>query len=201
MFLAFLAAISPGPNIVLVMQNSMVFGRKNGLMTALGVVCGVLFWLVFLAVGFVYLVQKPKVLFVFHLFASVYLLCVVYFVLKIKVDKTHNEQTPNKAFFFESLVVTLLNPEIAIFYGSILTGIFAQSPEISNSFVNILIYITGFMLVEAFVFFSCAYFVSAISKFMEKYVTIIKITASLAICFFAIRMIANSYAGYQTLFA
>lgn len=201
MFFAFLAAISPGPNVVLVTQNSMVFGRKTGFLTALGVVCGVLFWLVFLAVGFVYLVQQPKVLFAFNCFASVYLFYVVYLVFKIKVQDENNSQITKKTFFLQSFIITLLNPEIAVFYGSILTGIFAKNPEFANSISHIFLYISGFMFVEAFVFFSVAFFVSSISKFMAKYIVMIKVLTSCAILYFAFKMILATHTSYHFLFA
>ena len=61
LFLSFMAAISPGPNIVLVIQNSLVFGRRYGIMTALGVIVGVFFWLISLTLGFTYLLKNPKI--------------------------------------------------------------------------------------------------------------------------------------------
>jgi threonine/homoserine/homoserine lactone efflux protein len=117
-----------------------------------------------LAVGFVYLVQQPKVLFAFNCFASVYLLYVVYLVFQIKVQGINNSQITKKTFFLQSLVITLLNPEIAVFYGSILTGIFAKNPEFANSIPHIVLYVSGFMFVESLVFFSVAFFVSSVTS-------------------------------------
>lgn len=193
MFLAFLAAVSPGPNIVLVMQNSAIFGRKSGIMTALGVLVGVFFWLVLLATGFVYLVQKPKVLFAFYIFSSVYLLYIVYLIHHIKIDGNHSAAKINRTFFTESAGITLLNPEIAIFYGSILTGIFADSPYLAQSTSHIVMYLAGFMCVEATVFLSAAYFVSAIKKLMVRHILFIKVAASFAILYFAVKMATHAY--------
>jgi threonine/homoserine/homoserine lactone efflux protein len=196
--LSFFAAISPGPNIVLVTQNSLLFGRKNGLMTAFGVLAGVLFWLVFLVAGFVYLVNKPKILFAFHIFSSLYLMYIVYLIHHVRIDGVAKTHDTRKAFFFESFVMTLLNAEIAIFYGSILTGILAGNH--SKSAMYVVMYVASFMVVESVVFLSCAYFVSSVQKFMVKYIGVIKALTSCAILYFVFRMLIAVYKDYQLLF-
>ncbi|MBU6140910.1 MAG: LysE family transporter [Proteobacteria bacterium] len=198
MLLAFMAAISPGPNIVLVIQNSSIFGRKYGVMTALGVLLGVFFWLLFLMFGFNYLLKNPKVFFVFNSFASLYLLYIIYLIFKLKIESGESEMRKNSKFFGESLVVTLLNPEIAIFYGSILTGIVSTSGEMG--FGMITLYLSCFMLIESFVFLSAAYFASYLNKFILSYIWLVKIFASSAILYFSIKLMIKVCADYQTLF-
>jgi threonine/homoserine/homoserine lactone efflux protein len=198
MLLAFMAAVSPGPNIVLVTQNSLVFGRKYGLMTAFGVLAGVLFWLIFLMIGFTYLLKTPQVFFYFHSFAAVYLVYISYLILKIKISENESEMHKNSKFFIESLIITLLNPEIAIFYGSILAGIVSSEPDIKSS--RMLLYLVAFMAIESFVFLSAAYFVAYINKFIRSYLWIVKICASSAILYFAIKIMIKVYADYQILF-
>jgi threonine/homoserine/homoserine lactone efflux protein len=198
MFLAFMAAISPGPNIVLVIQNSLVFGRRYGLMTALGVLSGVFFWLLFLMIGFTYLLQNPKVFFFFHSFASLYLLYIVYLILKLKIENNESEMHKNSKFFGESLIITLLNPEIAIFYGSILAGIAVSNPNMGFGLMSF--YLFSFMVIESIVFLSAAYFVSYVNKFILSYIWVVKICASSAILYFAIKLMGKVYADYQILF-
>lgn len=198
LFLAFMAAISPGPNIVLVTQNSLVFGRRYGIMTALGVLAGVFFWLLFLMIGFTYLLQNPKVLFAFHSFASIYLLYIVYLIIKLKVDSKESETSKNGKFFLESFVITLLNPEIAIFYGSILAGIASSNQEMS--FGLMAFYLFSFMVIESAVFLSAAYFVSYVNKFILSYIWIVKLCASSAILYFSLKIMVKIYADYQILF-
>lgn len=197
-FLAFMAAISPGPNIVLVIQNSLVFGRRYGIMTALGVLFGVFFWLLFLMIGFTYLLKNPKVFFFFHSFASIYLLYIVYLILKMKIESGESDLHKNSKFFGESLVVTLLNPEIAIFYGSILAGIASSNAQMNFSLMSF--YLFCFMVIESFVFLSAAYFVSAVNKFFTSYLWYVKLCASSAIFYFSIKIMFKVYADYQILF-
>lgn len=198
MLLAFVAAISPGPNIVLVTQNSLVFGRKYGLMTALGVLVGVFFWLVFLMIGFTYLLKVPQVLFYFHTFAAFYLIYIAYLILKLKINDNESEMHKNSKFFVESLVITLLNPEIAIFYGSILAGIASSEPNMDNA--RMALYLLIFMGIESFVFLSAAYFVAYINRFIRSYLSIVKLCAAAAILFFSLKIFVKVYADFQVLF-
>ena len=198
MFLAFMAAISPGPNIVLVTQNSLVFGRRYGIMTALGVLAGVFFWLLFLMIGFTYLLQSPKVLFAFHSFASIYLLYIVYLIIKLKVDSKESDMSTSSKFFLESFVITLLNPEIAIFYGSILAGIASSNQDMG--FGLMAFYLFSFMVIESVVFLSAAYFVSSVNKFILSYIWAVKLCASSAILYFSLKLMVKVYADYHILF-
>ena len=198
MFLAFMAAISPGPNIVLVIQNSLVFGRRFGIITALGVLFGVLFWLLFLMIGFTYLLHNPKVFFFFHSFASVYLLYIAYLIFKLKIENNESKMHKNSKFFVESLIITLLNPEIAIFYGSILAGIAASDHNMEFGLMSF--YLFSFMVIESFVFLSAAYFVSYVNRFILSYILVVKICASSAISYFALKLMHKVYVDYQILF-
>ena len=82
-FFAFLAAISPGPNIVLVTSNSLAYGKRTGFTSALGVLTGVAIWFIFLSVGFSYILDNPKIVMAFHCFASLYLLYIAYHIYKL----------------------------------------------------------------------------------------------------------------------
>lgn len=199
MFLAFMAAISPGPNIVLVIQNSLVFGRRYGIMTALGVLSGVFFWLLFLMIGFTYLLKNPKVFFFFHSFAAIYLLYIVYLILKMKIDNKESDLQKNSKFFGESLIITLLNPEIAIFYGSILAGIATSGDSMNFGLMSF--YLFSFMVIESVVFLSAAYFVSSVNKFFLSYLFYVKLCASSAMLYFSLKIMLKVYADYQILFS
>lgn len=193
LFLSFMAAISPGPNIVLVIQNSLVFGRRYGIMTALGVIVGVFFWLISLTLGFTYLLKNPKILSAFHIFASIYLLYIAYLILKMEIKNNESQMHKDSKFFAESLITTLLNPEIAIFYGSILAGISSSEPNMNFRLMSF--YLLSFMAIEASVFLSAAYFVSHINKFVRSYLKQIKLCAATAIIYFSISIMIKIFAN------
>lgn len=198
LLLSFMAAISPGPNIVLVIQNSLVFGRKYGIMTALGVVTGVFFWLLCLTLGFTIILKNPKVLYTFNLFAAFYLLYIASLIMRLKIKNGESEMHKNSKFFAESLVITLFNPEIAIFYGSILAGIASSEENLSSSLM--MTYLACFMAIEAFVFLSAAYFVAYINKFIRGYIFWIKLVAAASITYFSIKIFLKVIKDYSIIF-
>jgi threonine/homoserine/homoserine lactone efflux protein len=191
-FFAFLAAISPGPNIVLVTSNSLAYGKRVGLMSTSGVLVGVAIWLLSLLVGFTYLFNNPKVITIFHCFASVYLLYIAYHIYKLKVPLNEEIQVKSQGkFFLESFISTILNPEIAIFYGSILTGILAHYQQGQNSLM--ILYLLSFMLVETIVFIIAVLATSLVRHFILSYLKIIKLIACSAMIYYSILIMQKIY--------
>ncbi len=52
-----LAVISPGPDFAVILRNSISFGRKAGMVTALGIACGVCVHISYTLLGFSYLIN------------------------------------------------------------------------------------------------------------------------------------------------
>lgn len=59
----FIALLSPGPDVALVVQNATQHGRKTGVMIALGLSCGILVHLILSLTGISYLVKQQPMLF------------------------------------------------------------------------------------------------------------------------------------------
>ncbi len=197
---ALLAAISPGPNIVLVTSNSIAYGKKLGFMSAFGVLTGVAIWLVFLLIGFTYLLDNPRIIIIFNCFASLYLLYITYHIFSLKIlasEVSHNNS--HGKFFVESFISTILNPEIAIFYGSILSGILAHYPH--KHLPMMVLYLVSFMCVESAVFLSAVIGSSAIRRFIFSYFKIIKLLASGAILYYSLLIMSKVYQGFDILFS
>lgn len=53
-----LAVISPGPDFAVVLRNSMRFGRKTGILTAMGIACGVSVHVAYTVAGFGLVVKE-----------------------------------------------------------------------------------------------------------------------------------------------
>lgn len=197
---AFLAAISPGPNIVLVTSNSVAHGKKVGFMSAFGVLIGVAIWLTCLLIGFTYILKNPKVIMIFNCFASLYLFYIAHhiFTLEIETKETIDLKQKEK-FFFESFISTILNPEVAIFYGSILTGVLTHYP---NSHWSVMVlYLLSFMGIESVVFLSAVVASLAIRRFIFAYFKIVKTLAASAILYYSILLIWQIYSNFYVLFS
>jgi threonine/homoserine/homoserine lactone efflux protein len=75
LLVAFLIVITPGPDMALVTKNALEGGRREALLTALGVVAGLLAWLAASAAGIVAVLQASAIAFtVVKLCGAAYLL-------------------------------------------------------------------------------------------------------------------------------
>ena len=112
--------ISPGPDMIYVITRGMAHGRRAGILSALGVVCGILVHTTAAAFGLILILQTSAFAFLFVKFAgAIYL---VYLGLKAWRDKeTFHLQTSSSvarpsALFWQGVLSNVLNPKIAIFF-------------------------------------------------------------------------------------
>tara|TARA_R110002110_G_C13068216_1_gene682566 strand:- start:33 stop:302 length:270 start_codon:yes stop_codon:yes gene_type:complete len=61
--IAFLGALAPGPDFIVVTNNSLKFGRKAGFYTAIGVALGCLIHISYCIAGIGYMVMQSVLLF------------------------------------------------------------------------------------------------------------------------------------------
>ena len=112
--------ISPGPDMIYVITRGMAHGRKAGMLSAMGVVCGILVHTTAAAFGLTLILQTSAFAFLFVKFAgAIYLL---YLGIKAWRDKsTFHLQTSapivtSSALFWQGVLSNVLNPKIAIFF-------------------------------------------------------------------------------------
>jgi len=128
-----LGAISPGPDFVVVMKNSLGAGRKHGIATALGIACALVAHVAYTVLGFSLLLQQSPGLYNAVRFAgAVYLLWLGWNAIRsrARTDET-GSGSPGQALpsdrstlqaFREGFLCNLLNPKAALFF----LGIFSQ---------------------------------------------------------------------------
>jgi threonine/homoserine/homoserine lactone efflux protein len=112
--------ISPGPDMIYVISRGMAHGRKAGILSAIGVVCGILVHTTAAALGLTLILQTSAFAFLFVKFIGVaYLL---YLGVKAWQDKsTFSLQASapaakSGALFWQGVLSNVLNPKIAIFF-------------------------------------------------------------------------------------
>ena len=128
-----LLAITPGNDTILVMKNSLAGGRRAGLATTAGVICGCLVHASFSALGSSVILVKSAALFnIVKLVGAAYLISIgvrslVSFWRTREDDSSEvagaNVVSVNKTArrsFVEGLLTNVLNPKVAIFYLSFL---------------------------------------------------------------------------------
>ncbi|MBD0779125.1 LysE family translocator [Maribacter sp. ANRC-HE7] len=163
-------AIAPGPDVIYVLMQSIVNGKKYGLATAGGLVSGCLVHTSLLAFGVSAVIKESDlVFFLIKLFGALYLFYLAYKVFKSDAQlQLASVELPKNGFFKlfrQGFLMNVLNPKVAIFYLAFFPG-FLFSDTLSTV---VQFYVLGliFMLV-AFVIFS---FIAVLSGAISKYIT------------------------------
>jgi threonine/homoserine/homoserine lactone efflux protein len=112
--------ISPGPDMLYVISRGMVHGRRAGMLSAVGVVCGILVHTTAAAFGLTLILQTSA--FAFLLIKFVGAAYLLYLGIKawraqstFRLEPTASAATSN-ALFWQGVLSNVLNPKIAIFF-------------------------------------------------------------------------------------
>ncbi|AEM69418.1 Lysine exporter protein (LYSE/YGGA) [Allomuricauda ruestringensis DSM 13258] len=162
-------AISPGPDNIFVLTQSISNGTKSGLATVFGLVSGCLVHTTLLAFGVSEIIKRSDTLFfLIKLFGALYLLFLALKVYKsdsaIHLDKENKAAKPHGKLFWTGFTMNVLNPKVTIFFLAFFPG-FLFSEELNTV---IQFYILGllFMLSALIVFGTIAVLAGKISKYL-----------------------------------
>lgn len=112
--------LSPGPDMLYVITRGMAHGRKAGMLSAVGVVCGILVHTTAAAFGLTLILQTSALAFlIVKIVGAVYL---VYLGIKAWREKSTFQlqasapTATSGALFWQGVLSNVLNPKIAIFF-------------------------------------------------------------------------------------
>lgn len=164
-------AITPGPDNIYVLTQSITNGKKYGLATVAGLISGCLVHTTLLAFGVSAVIkQSEQLFFIIKLFGAVYLLYLAYQVFKSDSSLSLSEDgVPKKglgSLFKQGFIMNVLNPKVTIFFLAFFPG-FLFSDSISTV---IQFYTLGllFMAVSAIIFSGIAILSGSISDYILK---------------------------------
>ncbi|WP_143306633.1 LysE family translocator [Chitinophaga vietnamensis] len=119
---AFVMVITPGPNMIYVISRSVTQGRKAGLISLAGVICGFLFHILLVSFGLTaVLMAVPFAYTVLKTAGIIYLLYLAWNAIKpggrsvFENRKDLQIDGPAKLFAM-GLFTNMLNPKVAVFY-------------------------------------------------------------------------------------
>lgn len=166
-----LLAISPGPDNIFVLMQSVVHGKKYGLATIVGLMTGCIIHTVFLALGVSSIIKNNSFIFFgIKLFGALYLFFLAYKVFKsssvISISTEEIEKKSPVQLFKVGFIMNLLNPKVTLFFLALFPGfLFSESLSLSVQF-----FILGalFIVVSFIVFSVIAILGGAISKEIKK---------------------------------
>jgi len=169
LFLFFITSItltlSPGPDILYVLSQSLNDGFRSGFSVSLGLVSGLFFHTAFISLGFGFLITEyPNIFKFIKYFGALYLIYIaVNLIIKkreIKVIKKNQNTLINN--YSTGLIMNIINPKVSLFFISIFPLFLFD--EILD--VKIQFFILGiiFIVQAIFIFSLVSFFSSFVGK-------------------------------------
>lgn len=132
-----LAVMSPGPDFAVVIRNSVSLGRHTGLMTAVGVGCGILIHVGYSLLGIGLIVSQSIWLFnLMKWLAAAYLLYIGVRALRSRPQEpeAHSQGAPQLSSgraFVQGFITNGLNPKATLFFLSLFTVVISHDTPLS----------------------------------------------------------------------
>lgn len=140
----FIALMSPGPDVALVVQNSARYGRQTGLYIALGLSCGIFTHSLLSLTGVSYLVhQQPFLFALLQILGGGYLLHLGYNAVIQTLSRWHKNASQHdthpgfllenrRQAFSRGLMTNLLNPKALVFFVSLMSTLIPSGMSLSG---------------------------------------------------------------------
>lgn len=132
-----LAIMSPGPDFAIICRNSLVYSRRTGIYSALGISLGILVHVTYTLVGIGLIISRSIVLFsAIKLLGAAYLIYIGYESLKAqpsgKIASLKSKQDISRIEAIKiGFATNILNPKVTLFFFSLFTQVIAPSTPAS----------------------------------------------------------------------
>ncbi|MBW2961809.1 LysE family translocator [Mesonia aestuariivivens] len=168
----FALALSPGPDNIFVLVQSIRFGEKNALTVVAGLMTGCLVHTSLVAFGISLLIVKNEFLFtLLKLFGAIYLLFLAFKVYRSPAVINFSSEEPKAKPLFklykQGFMMNVLNPKVSLFFLALFPGfLFSKSLDETFQF-----FVLGFVfiLVSFVVFVSIAVLAGSLKNYLEKH--------------------------------
>ena len=151
-----LAAVSPGPDFVMTVRNSLCYSREAGIYTALGISLGLVVHLLYCAAGIGYIISTSIVLFsIIKLLGAGYLIYMGISSFLAKDSKLDlNAKATGASFsryqaFKTGFLTNVLNPKATLFFLSLFTLVISNDTPL-----YIILTISAIIIVTALIWFT-----------------------------------------------
>lgn len=114
-----LLTISPGPDNIFVLTQSMLFGKRTGIFITLGLCTGLVFHTSVVAFGVASLIQTtPWAFTALKIFGAMYLFYLAWQVIKSDAQELtgEGEVLTDKALYLRGIVMNISNPKVSLFF-------------------------------------------------------------------------------------
>ena len=116
--------ISPGPDIIYVLSQSIIKGKKSAIMVSLGLTSGLLIHTFFISIGLsLIIIENKEYLFFLKILSVMYFLYLIFKVyINRNIDLNFEKKNTNRNEFYKGLVMNLLNPKVGLFFIALFPG-------------------------------------------------------------------------------
>lgn len=147
-------ALSPGPDNIYVLLQSITHGTKYGIATVCGLISGCLLHTTLVAFGVSAIIQaNENLFFIIKLFGAFYLVYLAYKVYsasdKIALSSTAVPKKTYGQLFKQGVIMNVLNPKVSIFFLAFFPGFLFDdnlSPVIQFYVLGLLFMLTSFII-------------------------------------------------------
>lgn len=151
-----LLTLTPGPDIIYVLIQSLVHGKKSGLVTALGLVSGILVHTTLVALGLALIIkQTPGIFNIIKVAGPLYLFFLAYQSYKAEaILQFSTGSIPKKKsvqLFTQGFIMNIINPKVIIFFLAFFPGFLWNKEE---QVVYQFYMLGGLFLIQALIIFS-----------------------------------------------
>lgn len=151
-----LGAISPGPDFIVTVKNSLRYSRRSGIFTGLGIGLGLSVHLFYCAAGIGYFISKSILLFsIIKILGALYLIYIgisSFFGKGSKIEITEEKtgvDIARLAAFKMGFLTNVLNPKATLFFLSLFTFVISPSTPL-----YVILIISGIIITTALVWFT-----------------------------------------------
>ena len=181
-------AISPGPSLAVVIRNTIIGGRVQGIMTGLGHGIGLTIYSFIAVMGLSSILLGNQTLFVsFQIAGSFWLIWIgCNMILSSPKESSKKNVDSQKRGFVEGFMISFLNPKILVFF----TAVFSQfiHNELNNIDRTIIVLVAGvidtFWYVFVAILLAGSNFIDKIKKYsvwIDRFAGVLLIGLSFAI--------------------
>lgn len=163
-------SLSPGPDNIYVLTQSLVNGTKSGIATTVGLISGCIVHTCLLAFGVSALITASEEIFYgIKTLGAIYLLYLAYSVFKSDSKIDFSKNAPKKSnweLFKQGVIMNLVNPKVMIFFLAFFPAFLWNATE--NIVSQFFILGITFMLVSFVTFSTIAILAGSVSQFLMK---------------------------------
>ncbi|MBC2857166.1 LysE family translocator [Cetobacterium sp. 2A] len=171
-FASLIFAMTPGLSTMYILNNSTIYGRKEGILSAFGVMTGGMIYNIVAAVGLAAVITNFPFLFnSIKIIGAVYLIYVG--IMSFKSSSATKQKNENKQCFTKGIITNIANPKVLIFFITFIP----QFVTTSNNGIGKEIFILGtiYLFIECFWYVSLATFTAMFTdKFQNFFQTKMK---------------------------